>query len=124
MIIQTITYWLFGRRSIAPAIASARYQAAKRAGGRCELTGVGGDLDGHHLFDVSTFPWFAAMAWNIIMVDSGLHKEFHAWRGGTSKWCTPLHLWYWWHVVKHPVRSWLVLSAVAVVCFVFFSEML
>lgn len=105
MIIQTLTYYLFGRRAIAPAIAAARYQTAKRAGGRCELTGVGGDLDGHHLFDVSTFPWFAAMEWNIIIIDTDLHKAFHSWRGGTAKWCTPVHFYYWWWIVMRPVRS-------------------
>ena len=107
MIIQTITYWLFGRRSIAPAIASARYQAAKRAGGRCELTGVDCELDGHHLFDVSTFPFLATFSWNIIMVDSDLHKDFHEWRGGYHKWCTPFHLWYWWYIVRRPIRTML-----------------
>jgi hypothetical protein len=122
MIIQTITYWLFGRRAIAPAITSARYQAARRAGGRCELTGEGCDLDGHHLFNVDAFPWFAAMAWNIIMIQADLHKEFHQWRGGTKVWCTPMHLWYWWRVVKHPVRSWAVLVAVVVACLLIYKE--
>ena len=105
MIIQTLAYWLFGRRAIAPAITSARYQAAKRAGGLCELTGEGGDIDGHHLFNVDTFPWFAAMAWNIVMIDSSLHKEFHAWRGGTKAWCTPFHFYYWWWIAKRPLRT-------------------
>ena len=105
MIIQTLTYYLFGRAGLSSPITAARYQAAKRSGGRCELTGDGGDLDGHHLFNVSTFPWFAAMAWNIIIMRTDLHKEFHAWRGGTSAWCTPVHFYYWWWIVKHPVRS-------------------
>ena len=105
MIIQTITYYLFGRAGISAPITAARYQAAKRSGGRCELTGDGGDLDGHHLFNVSTFPWFAAMSWNIIIMRTDLHKEFHAWRGGTSAWCTPAHFYYWWWIVKRPVRS-------------------
>lgn len=110
MIIQSITYWLFGRKAITPAISAARYQAVKRAGGRCELTGEGGDLHGHHLFDVSTFPFFAAMAWNIIMIKPGLHKEFHEWRGGTHVWCTPFHFWWWWHVSKRPLRTLFVLA--------------
>lgn len=105
MIIQTVAYWLFGRSAIAPAITAARVQAAKRAGGRCELTGVGGRLDGHHLFDVSTFPFFATMARNIIMIDTDLHKEFHSWLGGTKAWCTPIHFYYWWWIVKRPVRT-------------------
>ena len=105
MVKQTITYYLLGRSAIAPAITAARYQAVKRAGGRCELTGEGGDLDGHHLWDVSTFPWFAAKSWNIIMIKPSLHKEFHAWRGGTHKWCTPFHFWWWWWIAKHPIRT-------------------
>lgn len=107
MIIQTISYWLFGRKSLAPGLTRARYLAAKRAGGYCELTGESGDLDGHHLFDVSTFPWFATFAWNIIMISPDLHRDFHEWRGGYQKWCTPFHFWYWWHIVRHPIRTML-----------------
>jgi hypothetical protein len=33
--LQTITYWLFGRRAISHAIAAARYQAARMAGRWC-----------------------------------------------------------------------------------------
>ena len=56
------------------------------------------------------------------MIKPDLHTEFHVWRGGSSVWCTPLHLWYWWHVVKHPVRSWAVLVALVVVCFLIYKE--
>ena len=107
MIIQTIAYYLFGRKSLAPGLARARYLAAKRAGGRCELSGQGGHLVGHHKFNVAHFPWFATSPWNYIMLRPEIHDAFHAWRGGTSVWCTPFHLWYWWHVVSHPIRTML-----------------
>ena len=122
MIIATITYMLFGRSGLTPGLALSRYKASRRAGGLCELSGQGGQLHGHHLFNVSTFPWFSVYAWNLIMIKPELHTEFHAWRGGSSKWCTPLHLYYWWYLVKHPVRSWAVLVAVAVACFLIYKE--
>ena len=122
MIIQTITYMLFGRSGLTPGLALARYKASRRAGGLCELSGEGGKLHGHHLFNVGHFPWFAVYAWNLIMIKPDLHTEFHAWRGGSSVWCTPMHLYYWWHVVKHPVRSWSVLVALAVACFLIYKE--
>ena len=122
MIIQTIAYKLFGRSALSPGMAAARYIASRRAGGLCELSGQGGRLVGHHMFNVSTFPWLAVYAWNLIMIKPELHTEFHTWRGGSSVWCTPLHLWYWWHVVKHPARSWAALVVLAVAGFLIYNE--
>ena len=107
MIKQSITYYLFGRTGLTPGLGIARYKAARRAGGLCELSGHGGRLDGHHKFSVAHFPALATYSWNIIMIKPDLHKEFHAWRGGTDKWCTPLHLWYWWNITKRPGRTML-----------------
>ena len=42
MIIKTIAYKLFGRSSLSPGMASARYIASRRAGGLCELSGQRG----------------------------------------------------------------------------------
>ena len=50
MILQTITYYLFGRSGLTPGLALARYKASRRAGGLCELSGQGGQLHGHHMF--------------------------------------------------------------------------
>ena len=105
MIIKTIAYKLFGRSALSPGMATARYIASRRAGGLCELSGQRGRLVGHHMFNVANFPYFATSPWNYIMLHHEIHDDFHRWRGGTAVWCTPLHLWYWWNVVQHPVRT-------------------
>ena len=46
MIVQTITYYLIGRRGLTPGLALARYKASRRAGGLCELSGQGGSCMG------------------------------------------------------------------------------
>ena len=121
MIIQTIAYKLFGRSALSPGMATARYIASRRAGGLCELSGQVGRLVGHHMFNVSHFPWFATSPWNYIMLRPEIHEDFHRWRGGTSVWCTPMHLWYWWHVVKHPVRTTLLAALFVTATWVFYQ---
>lgn len=91
----SIQYYIGGRKIIAGDIASARLVALKRAKGRCVISGSTEELRGHHLFDVSTYPFWAASPWNFIMITEELHKEFHRFNGGTTKSCTIFHFWYW-----------------------------
>lgn len=121
MILQTITYYLFGRTGLTPGMAQARYKASRRAGGLCELSGQGGMLHAHHMFNVAHFPWFSTYAWNLIMIRPELHTSFHAWRGGTDVWCTPLHLYYWWYTYKQPYKFWAFVSIFAIATWEFYQ---
>lgn len=90
-----LQYMFGGRKAIEDEIAEARRIAMRRAGRRCEISGKSGKLHGHHLWDVSTYPWWAASPWNIIILTESLHGRFHSWNGGTAKPCTVFGFWLW-----------------------------
>ena len=91
----SIKYLIGGRANIAKYISAARASAFKEAGYKCAISGKTVNIHGHHLFDVSTYPFWAASPWNFIMITDELHKEFHRWNKGTAKSCTIFHFWYW-----------------------------
>lgn len=78
-------------KRIDKAIAKAK----RAARDRCQVTGkkkaIGRELtlDGHHLFDKSRRPDLADLHDNILVVESSIHADFHAWNGG--KGCEPKH---------------------------------
>ena len=104
-----------GRESISRDIEDARDIAMKRANYRCQITGSTEDLRGHHLFDVSTYPYFAASPWNFFVLTDLLHKEYHSFNGGTAKSCTIFGFWVWRYFYKQWWKGWFVSLAIIAV---------
>jgi hypothetical protein len=75
-------------------IQAAMDQARKRDQGRCQITGDKVtkhnqfNLAVHHIFSKERYPNFAMSLDNLITIKEEVHKEFHAWNGGTTKACT------------------------------------
>ena len=111
-----------GRSSIANDIESARDEAMRRAGYRCQITGGKDNLHGHHLFDVSTFPYFAASPWNFFILIERLHTKYHSWNGGTQKPCTIFGFWFWRYFVLQWWKGYSLASAVMACVFYFLSQ--
>ena len=59
---------------------------------KCYICGSKKQLQAHHNFDKSTFPIFAFSAWNGVPLCAIHHADYHEWRGGYQKYCTPVHL--------------------------------
>ena len=91
----SIKYLIGGRANISKYISAARASAFKEAGYKCAISGKTENIHGHHLFDVSTYPKWAASPWNFFILTSELHDRFHSWMGGTAKSCTIFHFWIW-----------------------------
>jgi len=76
-------------RRIEKTISSAK----SHAGHRCQITGKkqtrGNNLklDGHHLFDRTTRPDLADLHENILVIEEGIHTQFHIWKGSGA--CEP-----------------------------------
>jgi hypothetical protein len=82
------------RLAAAPLRIDKAVAKAKRAvRDTCQVTGKkkarGRDLslDGHHLFDKANRPDLADFHDNILVVESTIHSDFHAWKGGFG--CEP-----------------------------------
>lgn len=118
----TIKYWIWGRKGIRKDTGKALRIALKRAGHKCELTGKKGTLEGHHLWDVSTYPFFAACAWNYIILKKKLHTKFHAWMGGTQKSCTIFHFWLWRYFYQEWWKGYGCIIAIAVIAFLILKD--
>ena len=82
------------------------------------ITGASGNLVGHHLFDVSTYPFWAASSWNFIIMTEELHTEYHSWNGGTRKKCTIFGFWYWRYFVKQLWLGYRAIGTLAVAAIV------
>ncbi len=108
-----------GRQSISRSIEDARDVAMARANYRCQMTGSTKDLRGHHLFDVSTYPYFAASPWNFFILTEKLHSAYHSFNGGTAKSCTIFGFWIWRYFCKQWWKGY-GLASVLMVCVFFF----
>ena len=76
-------------------IARAIRKAKRAAKDTCQVTGArrarGRDLtlDGHHLFDKSNRPDLADLHENILVMESGIHADFHCWQSRRDSTCEP-----------------------------------
>lgn len=84
------------RLAAAPLRIEKAIAKAKRAArDTCQVTGKkkarGRDisLDGHHLFDKLNRPDLADFHDNILVIESSIHSDFHAWKGAHG--CEPKH---------------------------------
>lgn len=89
-----------GRGSIKNELAKVRREAIRKNGYRSFVSGVTEDLEGHHGFDVTTYPMFALRVWNLWMMTQEEHAAYHKWNGGTQKSCTPVSLYIWVYFVR------------------------
>lgn len=92
---------LFGRSAVAGKLSTHRDNMMILHGYECDVTGkIKRDNEWHHLWNVKTFPFFAFEDWNGVVLTEKEHKRFHSWRGGTKKWCSPFHYYYWKTLVR------------------------
>lgn len=74
-------------------VSKAMARAKKRAKKKCEITGEKQspanpfDLAAHHVFDKAHYPHLADHEENILVIKDSIHREFHAWMGGTRHSC-------------------------------------
>lgn len=100
-ILNTLKIIVTGKR-LRKSQAEWRLAVIKRNGRVCAITGKGGVVEVHHLFSVSSFPFFAESVWNGVVLSVDEHAAYHSWMGGTSKPTDPLSFWFW----AYFVRSW------------------
>lgn len=66
----------------------------------CQICGTSKNLEAHHKWDKSSFPFLAFATFNGVALCKKHHKGFHKWRGGYHKITTPFHLWIYKILVK------------------------
>ena len=71
------------KRAKRAARDTCQVTGSKKARGR-QLT-----LDGHHLFNKSCRPDLADLHENILVIESGIHNDFHCWQSKRSNRCEP-----------------------------------
>lgn len=107
--------FIWGRKSVRSELYQVKIAAIKRNGRKSFLSGKIEQNEWHHVFDVTTWPIFAASSWNIVCMTKKEHAAYHKWNGGTQSPCNPLTLIYWSYFIWHWWKGWGLLLLIVIV---------